>query len=452
MKAEAEAEAAMEKKAFEDGDIIECQCCFTDVPTARTTHCDGDTPHFFCFDCASSNAKAQMDLSRYKLRCMDSSGCSAGFARFEKGRFLDDSILARLDRLQQQDELREANLPDLEHCPFCDYAAICPPVEVDREFRCLAPDCELISCRSCKQNSHIPKSCEEHRKEQGIEERHIVEEEMTKALIRRCPRKNCGIPIIKADGCNKIQCTQCKCYICDVCGKDITKEGYNHFLGGSGKGMCPQSDDTVGRENKRIEEAAKLAKEKIRAEHPDISEDDLEVKFSSQVKAAVTAQDPHRRYMHPGLARPLAPPARPAQGPDHVHQAANEQRDARWQERLNAQHDLNLMRQLEQNRPPLVHAAHPFWHAPLRALPPERMLIPQQYQPAPVDFGYQGPPPQAAWARPLAFQGGHWPHPPNQAGGWGPEMGAMPPAPMFGYEQGILNGISNPGQQQRRGA
>ena len=402
-----DAEAALDRQAFEDGDTLECQCCFTDVPTARTTHCHGETPHFFCFDCASSNAKAQLDLSRYKLCCMDGSGCPAEFTRFERHRFLDDDTLARLDRLQQQAELREADLPDLEHCPFCDFAAICPPIEVDREFRCLGPDCELTSCRSCKQISHIPKSCAEHRKEQGIEERHIVEEEMTKALLRRCPKASCGVPIIKADGCNKIICTKCGCYICDVCGNDITKEGYAHFRGGGGKGDCPQSDDTIGRKNKKIEEAAKEAKAKIRAENPDISEDDLEVKFSSQVKGKTTDHGPrhrHRRRMHaPQL------PRLPDLGIDQGQQEVGDvlQRNALFREGLRLR-DQEMEQQygahqrvaLPQWNPEPNPAMYQFPQAQHMALPPQPIMTGNNYLNDPYQHMMQ---PQDRWNMSLNF-------------------------------------------------
>ena len=214
---EAEADAARDKKAFNEGDTMDCQCCFTETPSAKLTHCDADEPHFFCLDCAASNAKAQIDFNRYKLKCMDSSDCQGEFPRRERPRFLDEDTIALLDRLQQQTELREAEVEDLEQCPFCDFAAICPPKTVDKEFRCLGEDCSIVSCRLCRQESHIPKTCAEYKREQGVDERHIVEESMTEALLRRCPK--CKVPIIKDGGCNKLACSQCGCKVCDVCGE-----------------------------------------------------------------------------------------------------------------------------------------------------------------------------------------------------------------------------------------
>ena len=71
------------------------------------------------------------------------SGCKATYSRKEKQRALDAKTLETLERLQQQAELKLANMTGLESCPFCDFAAICPPVEVDKEFRCGNPECGM---------------------------------------------------------------------------------------------------------------------------------------------------------------------------------------------------------------------------------------------------------------------------------------------------------------------
>ena len=284
MQAAADADAALEKECMENGNMVECQCCFADVPMPKATHCND--AHFFCLDCALRNAKAQIEQSRYELRCMDGSGCKADFPRQQKQRFLDPKLEGVLERLQQQAELRIAKLPNLESCPFCDYAAICPSVEQDREFRCKMPDCEAVSCRLCKALSHLPMTCEEYKKEQGVSERHIIEEAMTKALVKSCPK--CQTSLLKDGGCNKMVCSKCRCCVCDYCGKDITKEGYGHFDNGAGtnplaRKKCPSTGNDYIRNKERIEQAEKDAMAKVRAENPDLSEEDLKVKFSATV-------------------------------------------------------------------------------------------------------------------------------------------------------------------------
>lgn len=283
MKDAAAAEAATDKEYRDNGDVLECQCCFDSYAINKITHCDGDEPHFFCLECAESNAKNEIGNSRYKLTCMDGSGCKAAFSRQQKQRFLDAKSFETLERIQQQAELRLAKLPNLSECPFCDFAAICPPVDVDKEFRCGDPKCEKISCRLCKLESHLPLTCEESKKESGISERHVIEEARTEALLRTCPK--CKVKILKEDGCNKVICT-CGGMLCDYCGKDISEVGYVHFDGGTGTGgkKCPTYDNFRVRRNKEVEKAEAEAFEKIRHENPNIDAEDLKIKFAETIK------------------------------------------------------------------------------------------------------------------------------------------------------------------------
>ena len=140
----AQAEEAKDKEHRQKGEVMECGCCFDTITILKVTHCNGEEPHFFCLDCAQSNAKNDIGNSRYELRCMDGSGCRATFSRQQKARFLDTKMIEKLERLQQQDEIRQAELQNLWTCPFCDFAAICPPIDLDREFRCHNPDCEEV--------------------------------------------------------------------------------------------------------------------------------------------------------------------------------------------------------------------------------------------------------------------------------------------------------------------
>jgi E3 ubiquitin-protein ligase RNF216 len=87
--------------------------------------------------------KTLIGEGRYDLRCMHESGCQAEFIRSEMTRFLTEKELDQLDRLRADKELAE--LDGLVKCPFCDFAAICPPVEQDREFRCEFPECKSLT-------------------------------------------------------------------------------------------------------------------------------------------------------------------------------------------------------------------------------------------------------------------------------------------------------------------
>ena len=303
--------------AEEIGAMCECQCCFTDTPISRAVHCNGNGTHFFCTDCALNYAKAQTEKGQYQLDCFATTECKANFSHSDKLRFLDAEMLKLLDKLEQNDIMRIAEIEGLAKCPFCDYAEIYPNILENKVFRCKASACMKASCRLCNFDSHIPKTCAEAKAENGISERHILEEAMTEALVRKCPK--CQTPVLKDDGCNKMICTKCRCAICDYCGKDITKEGYSHFAGqGTNRpNACPNYDDTFTRNDARIKAAQKGAMDKIRAENPVLSEEDLKIKFSEKVTSG-----PERRAGM--LIRPLDIPYRHLQDRDwfYVEQEA----------------------------------------------------------------------------------------------------------------------------------
>lgn len=277
------AEAAKEKEHRDRGDILECDTCCDDYPTYRFTHCNGDCPHFLCFGCLQQYADTEIGNQRYRLNCLHDSGCTATYSRNERERALDGKTFDTLERLQQQAELKAANVAGLETCPFCDFAAICPSVRVDKEFRCRNPECERVSCRLCQKDSHVPMSCKEYKESLGVDERHAVEEAMTKALLKTCPK--CEKQVLKQDGCNKIVC-MCGGILCDYCGKDISKDGYNHFGGGGvfTSKKCPTHDNFHERRKVEVQKAEAEAIKKARAENPHLTEEQLKLKFSNEVE------------------------------------------------------------------------------------------------------------------------------------------------------------------------
>ena len=115
--------------------------------------------------------------------------------------------------------------------------------------------------------------------------------------------------ILKEDGCNKVICTKCYAVLCDYCGKDITKQMYNHF-DGQGRappgvntddktGKCPLYDESHKRKDQQVDKAEKEAMAKVRAEHPDLSEDDLRIKFVKGVQSSSNRHHgDHQHHVH----------------------------------------------------------------------------------------------------------------------------------------------------------
>jgi TRIAD3 protein (E3 ubiquitin-protein ligase RNF216) len=194
------------REAVVAGEMTECQCCFDEFPLNRMMGCGGTTVHFLCRECVKNYIESEMGSSRCRPVCFADPKCGGSFTRRQLQACLTDTTFDRLEHMQQMQELENSGLK-LDECPFCDYKQICPPVDEDKEFRCLKSKCGKTSCRLCQKVTHIPLSCEEAKKDDKLTVRHIVEEAMTAALIRNCNK--CKRPFIKEYGCNKMSCSHC---------------------------------------------------------------------------------------------------------------------------------------------------------------------------------------------------------------------------------------------------
>ncbi|RFU32068.1 hypothetical protein B7463_g4246, partial [Scytalidium lignicola] len=298
LRAEREAAIAEEQNALEAearGEMGECGCCFGDFPLNRMVHCDSDAiMHWFCRGCTKQNADTVIGQSKYELRCMSMDDCNAGFDMEQRSKFLDENTVIALDRNEQEAVLRLAGIENLASCPFCPYAAEYPPIEIDKEFRCQAPNCEKVSCRLCKLESHIPLSCEEFAKENGLSIRRQIEEAMSAALIRKCNK--CNTPFIKEEGCNKMTCTRNGCYNiqCYVCHKSCTYDHFNDPGRGGKPGNCPLFENVEDRHNSEVKKAEREALKKVQEAHPEYNEEDLKIHLSEKV----IKDDTKRRAKH----------------------------------------------------------------------------------------------------------------------------------------------------------
>ncbi|KAF1835479.1 hypothetical protein BDW02DRAFT_495738 [Decorospora gaudefroyi] len=280
-----DAEEANLQQAQMTNQMGECACCFNDVPLNRMISCNGDTVHFYCLDCPRQQIETQMGQSRCRPKCFGVDDCNGTFSRAQLQQVLSEKTFERLEHMQQMEDLKAADLDFLSECPFCDFKMECPPVEIDKEFRCQNTKCGKTSCRLCEKESHIPLSCEEAKKDGQLTLRHIVEEAMSAALIRHCNR--CKHPFIKELGCNKMTCTHCRNIQCYVCSTNVND--YNHF-GEIARGKCPLHENIESRHEQEVKRAAEEAMAKVRADNPGLSDADLMVKVSDRVKQAEDAR------------------------------------------------------------------------------------------------------------------------------------------------------------------
>ncbi|KAK4173608.1 putative E3 ubiquitin-protein ligase [Triangularia setosa] len=363
-KAEEAEEAANYTRAEADGTIVECGCCFGDFPQNRMVHCSAETIHFFCCKCAKRMAETQVGLSKYQLDCMSMDGCQGTFNKSQKDLFLDEKLTLALDRIEQEAVLRIAGLESLETCPFCPYAAEYPPVELNKEFKCVSEECGVISCRLCRQETHIPKSCEEVARENGHSARRVIEEAMSAAMIRTCNK--CKTPFIKENGCNKMTCTRNGCgnMQCYVCSKSCDYTHFDDAARGGKRGNCPLFDSVEQRHAQEVREAEEAARKRVAEANPDVDASLLNIQFSDKVKedeSKRTAANPVPRRMPAGFQVPPQIPVLPQQAPIVVHPPAGavpapvanhvEEMNRRMEmQRMHIRQQLNLDVEMEQQR------------------------------------------------------------------------------------------------------
>lgn len=96
-------------------------------------------------------------------------------------------------------------------------------------FRCR--ECKKGYCLECKSLYHPGMSCEEAR--YGSER--LFKDYMMQSGGRICANKKCRSPIVRVDGCFKVQCTRCMKCMCFKCPEksmvayDTPQETYAHL-------------------------------------------------------------------------------------------------------------------------------------------------------------------------------------------------------------------------------
>ncbi|XP_033731104.1 E3 ubiquitin-protein ligase RNF216-like, partial [Pecten maximus] len=143
----------------ESGQLIECGCCYGEVPFENMIQCyEG---HLFCEDCLQRYAKeAVFGAGKADLKCM-TEGCDASYPVAQLNKALPSNILSKYEDRVQEENLNLADLPDLVRCPQCDFAAVLDPGYP--VFQCANPACRKETCRHCQEPwaDHIGKTCEQ---------------------------------------------------------------------------------------------------------------------------------------------------------------------------------------------------------------------------------------------------------------------------------------------------
>jgi TRIAD3 protein (E3 ubiquitin-protein ligase RNF216) len=147
--------------------------------------------------------------------------CREHISMRELERTMPEPVLRRLFQTEVMNAVVNSDLQHLVKCHKCGFIAV---FEAKGPMRC--PECKAHTCSGCgAEHPHDGKTCEQMK---AIDKNRLVEEKMSDAVIRICPR--CDAQFMKEEGCNKMECPRCHTWICYFCRQVIPKEvGYKHF-------------------------------------------------------------------------------------------------------------------------------------------------------------------------------------------------------------------------------
>lgn len=155
-------------------------------------------------------------------------------------------------------------------CPKCNYQAELPPTQMI--FHCPVAECGQETCKKCGEPAHIPVKCSEVEKKHETKGRLKVEEAISNAKIRMCPKPGCGKKFVKeGTGCNKMTCA-CGAFSCYVCRALILRQvSYKHFCqtphcNHTSCGQCPLYSNVEEDDKRAMREAGIQAAEMVRGE------------------------------------------------------------------------------------------------------------------------------------------------------------------------------------------
>ncbi|KAL9179630.1 hypothetical protein ACHAXT_008920 [Thalassiosira profunda] len=262
---------------------LECQCCFVEHPFEEMVSCRTGG-HLFCTQCLQKHTETRVfgvgnfgvkpngggngkqAAKALEILCM-AGECTSGFHEGQLRKALSDKVLKKYNELQYAAVIEQAGMKDVFKCPKCEFMAVADGALPPQLFHC--PQCNFKSCKDCGEEYHPNIRCDQVESKTEAAGRTKVEDAMTEAMVRRCPRPMCRKIFLKDDGCNKMTCS-CGAFICYVCRKEIPKAvAYKHFCqtpfcNHQSCNKCPLYADTTEQDKVRMRNAGKKAARSMR--------------------------------------------------------------------------------------------------------------------------------------------------------------------------------------------
>ncbi|KAK7058798.1 hypothetical protein VNI00_001422 [Paramarasmius palmivorus] len=205
-----------------------CSVCFCDPAETGEEAIVLDCRHVYCQECLRGLCLSRSSGTSFApLNCVASSG--AGSCE----QCIPYSVLRNSLSSEAEAQLLEASFVSYIHLHHHDFR-FCPTPDCPTIYRAnqsgdtlQCPNCLVRICTLCDVEYHDGLSCAVYKDIQsgGMELHKKWREENG---VKACP--NCGMDIMKSDGCNHMTCTVCKSHICWTCLKLCTVDNiYDHM-------------------------------------------------------------------------------------------------------------------------------------------------------------------------------------------------------------------------------
>ncbi|XP_060079561.1 uncharacterized protein LOC132558953 [Ylistrum balloti] len=258
-------------QAKENEELLECGCCYDDECLIEDMASCQDG-HLFCKDCIKRSSEVAIGDGQCVFPCF-TDNCDFQFPLPVLQAVMSPNMFSILLRRMQEEEVKQAAIPDLVSCPFCSFATIISNPN-DKVFKCLNPECLKESCRLCKEPNHIPLGCNEIEKQGERNMRTYIETCVSEAMLRECHM--CHRRFYKEYGCNKMTCT-CGASQCYLCQKPV--DDYDHF-DDDDEEKCNLYSNPRELHIAEMRAAVAAGIEKYKAEHPEAA--DITLKYDAE--------------------------------------------------------------------------------------------------------------------------------------------------------------------------
>ncbi|XP_069117646.1 uncharacterized protein [Argopecten irradians] len=266
-------------QAKENNELLECACCYdNECMIEDMASCqDG---HLFCKDCIKRSSEVAIGDGLCVFPCF-TDDCKYQFPLPVLQEVMSPNMFSILLRRMQEEEVKQADIPDLVSCPFCSFATIISNPD-DKVFKCLNPECLKESCRLCREPNHVPLGCNEIERQGETNMRTYIETCVSEAMLRQCHR--CQKRFFKEYGCNKMTCTcgASQCYICRT-----PVDDYDHF-DDDDEEKCSLYSNPREMHIAEMKKAVADGIEKYKAEHPEAA--DVTLKYDAEKHIEELAQ------------------------------------------------------------------------------------------------------------------------------------------------------------------